>query len=832
MATEQEQGEVAELLPEDLPEADVEETDDGGAIISEGPEVPAIDEESEFYRNLLEDPAVDLNGIRMMTLDLIERIEQDKRSREEYDKTYAEGIKRTGVGNEAPGGASFLGASRAVHPMLSKAAIDFEARAIAELMPAQGPVKDFIPGEPTQARVDKARRKVAYMNWQLKVQVPEFRAELERLLTQCPLGGSQFMFWAWDHRRKRPTCAYWASDQVWFPYGAASIYTAERLTMAETISDFEFDRRVASGEYFVPEGVVLTSPSQGAERTEAKKATDKAQGQDDPQINQDGNRMMLRTFCYLEIEDDPEREGEKLSLPYTVVIDNSNHQCVSIVRNWEQDDEAKEPMVWLVEVPFLPWRGPLSLGLVQFIGSLAGTATGSIRALLDSAHINNLPTLLKLKGANFVGQSQQVDATQITELEGGVSGDMDIRKLVMAIPFNPPSLVLLQLLGLVTQEGEGFVRTSLDKLGEQRADMPVGTTLALIEQGLKTLSGIHGRLYDAMNRMLMVLHRLNRMYVTDEEIRDDTGELLARRSDFQGPMDVVPVSDPEIFSDVQRFAQMQLVAQRAQLLPQLYDLRKVEEMILERTKIPDAKSLLLPEMKPQEMNQVNENAAMAMGRPVIAFPEQDHLAHIQVLLDFLTNPFFGMSPLIGRKFIPAALQHLNEHMVLWYVNEFYEAVNAELDEDAPDLGELMKDRSPKVRQEVDRLLAEASDEVMELSSRLFARLPPVIAAAQQFLQSLAPELPPDPQLEKQKLIEQGKERADQAAAARELGKQQNENMRTQLREQGENQRTAAKIASDQKINSDDNLTALGIARAEIEGSERVGVSTGDGINPG
>lgn len=819
------EGEVVEL-EETAPE--VVDTDEGGAIIRDTSQREAIDQEDDFYGNLLESGALPLGDLTRLTTDLLTKIGEDKESRKEYDKDYAEGIKRTGVSGEAPGGADFQGASRAVHPMLAKASIEYNARAMAELFPGNGQiVKDQVLGTPTKARVEKAQRKVKYMNWQLKTQIPEFRSEMDRITTQTPISGSQFLFLYWDFKRKRPMPKFWPSDQVYFPYSANSIATADRLTLVETISHLEFEQRVKSGEYFVPEGEVISPSPMEPEQTEAQKQTDKAQGREPQPNTQDGVHLIGRTYTFMEFEDDPFDQGEKLLAPYCIVTDMTNNKMLSVVRNWEENDKELLPMQWLAEVPFLPWRGPLSLGLVQFIGSLAGASTGALRALLDSAHINNLPTLIKLKGANFVGQSETAEATQITEVEGAIAGDQDIRKLMMAIPFNPPSQALFQLLGFVTDEGRQFVQTALDKLGEQRTDMPVGTTLALIEQGLKTLSGIHGRLYDAMNRILLILHRLNRMYVTDEEIVDDTGERLAFRSDFQGPLDVVPVSDPEVFSDIQRFAQMQLVAQRSQLLPQLYNLRKVEELILERTKIPNAKDLLLPEQKAQEMNQVNENVAMAMGRPVVAYPEQDHLAHMQVLLDFLTNPFLGMSPLIGPRFIPAALQHLMEHMLLWYTTCYYEGATEELKQELS-FDEAMKDKDPETKKEIDRLLAEMSGDISEKIQKTFQKLPPVIQRAQQFLEALAPQMPPDPSLQREQMVQAGKDKDRQIKQIENDQKQKAETERVILKEAGEDRRSTQHEVAETERNTADNLSALAIANDEIASGERVAVESSAG----
>ena len=850
---EEDEGEVLEI---EEPEDDVIETDDGGEIHKVDPDDPSVDEVDDFYLNLAEKiPQEELSPIAQ---ELITRIDYDRRARKKRDEQYEEGIRRTGLGDDAPGGAAFPGSSKTVHPMLAKGCVDFASRAIAEIFPQSGPVKDFIPGEPTKSRVEKARRKVAYMNWQMKIQMPEFRSELEQLLTQLPLGGSQYLHLVWDGKRKRPIPTFWPVDDVILPYAASNFYTAERITMVEHITEFEFKKRIREGLYLdLPE--LISAPVTTPPLTKSEQATDKVEGKERDVYNEDGLRDIYRVFTYLEIESDADlgaftqkdakealtgtTDPAKRMLPYTVEICAFSHKILSIIRNWEIDDETTQPMDWLIEFPFIPWRGALSVGLGQLIGSLAASATGAIRALLDSAHVNNLPTLLKLKGANFSGQSLQLNATQVTEIEGGISGDPDIRKLIMAIPFNPPSLVLLQLVGLLTQEAEGVVRTTFEKLADTNAaNMPVGTTLALIEQGMKVLSAIHLRLYAAMDRVLTVLHRINRMYVTDDEIKDSTGELLAYRRDFQGPIDVVPVADPEVFSDVQRFAQVQMVAQRAEALPGLYDQRKVEELLLSRTKIPNAKDLLLPAPVPEEMNPVNANAALALGRPVAAFPEQDHLAHIQVLLDFATSPVLGMSPIIAPTYLPGALNLLKEHIVLWYVNAMVEGLEQSSGQDTE---ELMKHRDPETRKELARTLAAESPDIVELAARTFEKLPPIIAQIQQVVEQYAQmqaPMPPDPRM----AIAQIKAQTDaaklqthaqiegaklkQKAQDTRVG-EQGDMAREQLKQTSEDRRTAAEIEARRAMNREDNITAATIAHAEIESGERVGVSTGTGINP-
>lgn len=838
------EGEIQEF---EMDDEEVEETDDGGAIVRLDDEGPAPADESDFYRNLAED--MDEADLDALAFELIQKIDYDRDSRKERDKQQEMAIRRTGLGDDAPGGADFEGASRVVHPMLTKATVEFESRAIGELMPPEGPVKDFIPGTSTKARLEKARRKKNYLNWQFKVQMPEFRSEIEQLLTQLPLGGSQYLRLVYDHKKKRPVPIFVPIDDVYLPYAASSFYSAERATYVEHITKFEFEARVSSGQYRKIEDLAETGAdsAQVPEQTESEKATAKIEGKSTSAYNADGLRDIYEVSTYAEIE------GESGPAPYLISICAHTHKILSIVRNWEEDDEKKERMLWMAEFGFIPWRGVYHIGLGHMIGWLSAAATGALRALLDSAHINNLPTLLKLKGTNFTGQTISLAATQITEIEGGIATD-DIRKLIMPIPFNPPSNVLVELLGLLVKEGDDTVKTAMENLSDNaNAQMPVGTTLALIEQGMKVLSSIHQRLHHSMDMVIKILHRINRMYVTDEEIRNETGEVMAYRKDFQGPLDVIPVSDPQIFSDVQRFAQIQMVASRAAGNP-LYDQRKVEELILERTKIPNAKELLVPAPKPTQMNAVNENVAASLGRPISAFPEQDHLAHLQVHLDFLTSPYFGFLEIIAPNFVPAILSHIREHIVMWYVSHTYELLQGVVGETQPQfsLEDLMKEKDPEAQKELDKLLAQASPMLIKKGSQVFHQIPQIVQKAVEIAKQYQAQ-PQDPattvaqiqaQTEKEKAAARAQETQTREAGAtqREMMKQQAQDAReerraitekevAEFRERHADARNLTDNEVRERMNQQDNLTALTIASAEIESGENVAVSTGTGINP-
>ena len=830
----------------------VEDTEDGGAIVRFDDDDQA-EANPDHFANLAE--VLPDSILDDVATDLYDKVTRDKEARKKRDDQYEEGLRRTGLGDDAPGGAQFEGASRVVHPLLTEASVDFAARALKELLPPDGPVKTKIPGEVTQKKLDKAERKKRFMNWQLTEQMPEFRPELEQTITQVPLGGAQYLKLYWDPRLKRPRAMFVPIDDMYLPYAATSFETAERRTHVQYITDLEYGRRVASGMYrdvdVVPESFI--------DQTGPAKANDKIEGREQDAYNEDGLRTIFEIYCHAEIEDG---EEDAPPSPYVVTIDKHTRAVLSIYRNWSPDDERREELHWFVEFPFIPWRGAYPIGLPHMIGGLSGASTGALRALLDAAHISNSQTLLRMRSAGKGGQSITIDPAAINEIEAPLGMD-DIRKAVMPLPYNQPSPVLMQLLGFLVEAGKGVVRTSFDKLGEMGPNQPVGTTLALIEQGMTVFSSIHGRLHAAMGRALKILHRINATYLEESEVFDGTGEVMVRRTDFEGPLDVVPVSDPNIFSDVQRHAQVALIAQRAAAMPQLYDLRKVEEMILEQSKIPDAaKRLLIPKPEPERMNPVNENVAATMGRPVVALPDQDHAAHIKVHLDFLMSPVFGQNPAISPTFVPSIVTHLRDHIALWYVNAVFSLTSEAA---GRDISQLMDPKDPEVNQNLDRLLAVASDDVIAAGGQALAQLPPILQQAIQYVQSMQPR-PADPTQVQMQALQQRAQADQQRAQAdqQRLQLQQAENQRqaqldqikmqerqmegqTELareqmrveadaareaeRQAAEDRRAMAEISSREAINTQDNDTALRISSAEILAGGRSNLSTGTGINP-
>jgi hypothetical protein len=808
-----------EIVEIEEPDNEVEETEDGGAIIRD----LSDDDQSEslaHFANIIDE--VDQSSLNSYISDLIEKIGNDKEAREKRDKQYEEGLRRTGLGDDAPGGAQFTGANKVVHPMLIEACVDFSARVMKEIFPTGGPVKSKVIGEQTKAKLEKSRRKVDFMNWQTTKQMIEFRGELEQLSTQLPLGGGQYMKFMWSPLHKRPVSEFIPIDDIYLPFAATNFYTAERKTHVQYITKFEYQRRVQSGMYRDVDLVYPDDP----EFSKSAIANEKIEGKQDLSYNLDGLRTIFEVYTYLDFGDGLE--------PYILTIDKSTNQGLSLYRNWEQDDNLKQALDWIVEFPFVPWRGAYPIGLTHMIGGLSGAATGALRALLDSAHIQNVPTLLKLKGGPG-GQTLNIQPTEVVELEGDALVD-DVRKLAMPLPFNGPSPTLFQLLGFLVDAGKGVVQTTFEKLSDQNANQPVGTTMALIEQGMVVFSAIHSRLHSAMSRCLDIIHRIDSAYLTEEDIEAHISGIEIDISDFDGPTDVIPVTDPAIFSETQRFAQTQAILQRAAALPQLYDQRKVEEMFLRNLKVPEDDVLqTLPGS--EDIDPVSENVAASMGRPIYALPKQDHLAHIKVHLAFLQSPMFGKNPAIIKTYLYPMATHLRDHLLNYYLSEAHNAVDQAqsqnlIQEEANEQVQLILKVQSIIEQSLsgfDQVLAQTDKEAQQFAPQNPMPQDNSLQIAQMNAQLQAQSLQQRNQIEQAKL-----QQAAQFKQADQSSKQQDDNNSIrleQMKQQQENARKQLEVDARVKMNTDDNNTALNIAAAEINTGERIAVHTGTGINP-
>ena len=785
-------GAEVDMLPGEEP--DVEELPDGSAIVKlEDFKGPSEDE--DFYANLAEE-VISINELENLATRYIDLIDNDRQARKKRDKQYEEGLRRTGMGDDAPGGAQFLGASKVVHPMMAEACVDFASRAIKEMFPPDGPAKTKILGDVTDEKTEVAERKRDYMNWQLTEQIEEFRDEQEQMLTQLPLGGSQFMKLWYDEKKRRPCAEFVAIDNILLPFASANFYTSQRVTEQQDISEWEFKQRIDRGLYRDINFIRTTSEP---EQTAAEKANAKIEGKQF-EDGEDGLRRVYHIYTWLDLEDDERTNGD--NAPYILMIDDLDRKVLGLYRNWEEGDDTLTKLDWMVEFKFIPWRGAYAIGLPHLIGGLSAAATGSLRALLDTAHVNNSLTMLKLKGAKVSGQSDQIEITQVTEIEGGIGVD-DIRKIAMPMPFNPPSPVLFDLLGFLTTQAKGVVTTAEEKIANANSNMPVGTTQALIEQGAVVFSAIHSRLHDSQRRVLHILGRINRWHLDEQRKGDIVAELPIKREDFRRNSDVVPVSDPHIFSETQRISQMQSVMQLSAQFPAIFDQRAVVSRMLKQLKIPNVNELMPNTGKPAELNAADENSAMALGKPAFAYPRQDQLAHIQTHLTFAIDPTLGSNRLIAPKFIPQVMEHIKQHMMLWYTQQVQGYVLA-----AGDV-KLGKYEDSKIAKEIDRAIAVASDHVSLDSLQVFEGVLPALEQLGQLMQQFKP--PPPPLEGEAQAVLQASMAETQRRTAADQAKLALDTQKFQAQIAKDEQAQEVKIA----MNAENNLTTERIKTAEL-----------------
>jgi hypothetical protein len=763
----------------DMPNIETEEQDDGSAIIEldDGPEF-----NPEFYDNLAD--SVDSSVLGDLVFQYMDLLESDKQARELRDKQYEEGIKRTGMGNDAPGGATFMGASKVVHPAMAEGCVDFAARAIKEMFPPDGPVKSKIIGKQDDLKAAVADRKVDYLNWQITEQIEEFRDEQEQLLTQLPLGGSQYFKLWFDEDKKRPCVEFLPIDRVILPFAATNFYTAQRAAEVHEITTYEFERRIRSGMY---RDISYMKATESIEEGKVAQANNKIEGKQF-ETNKDGLRKVYHIYTWLELEDDKSTKGK--NAPYILMIDELDNEVVGLYRNWEESDETRTKLDWIVEFKFIPWRGAFAIGLPHLIGGLSAALTGSLRALLDSAHINNAATMLKLKGAKISGQSQQVDVTQIVEIEGA-PGVQDIRQIAMPMPFNPPSQVLFELLGFLDKATSSVVTTAEEKIADINSNAPVGTTQALIEQGSQVYSSIHARLHESQARVLKILCRLNRWHFDDMQKGDIVADLEVTREDFAKNTDVVPVSDPHIFSETQRMAQSQAVLALAEKHPDQFKMGPVIARFLKQMKIPNINEIMVDTPAPEQRTSADENAALLIGQPAYAYIQQDHIAHIQDHLQFAMNPFMGQSPFADPNYLNNLIEHLKQHMTLWYLNRSNGYVQETTKKPVDDYD------NPNYTPIIDKLYTTVGAHVMMDVSEVMGQFAPSFQKLIEMAQAKKgpPPLPPDAQVVKD------------TATAETQRKAQKDAQDTQIAQ--------AKIAADAQKSALDNQTKIEIKNAEL-----------------
>jgi hypothetical protein len=687
-----------------------------------------------------------------LATELMELYEEDKTAREPRDKQYAEGIQQTGFGRPAPGGADFPGASRVTHPLMGEATIQFAASATKELLPPDGPVrtKSLNDEDPTASK--RAERKKRYMNWLLTTGCPEYYHEHDQLFPQLAIAGGGYIKLWWD-AVEGLRCEFIDQSRVYLPATASGWLTARRRVIDYDLSEVAIQRRVRMGLY--RQEPFEISAGLHSDKTATEEANAEIEGKEETGMNLDGTRRLHEFYVFYnmdgqdpllieQVEEGAEEDSEldQPSQPgwYIVTIDSESEEIASIYRNWDMEKFATRGEIsedhWVVPYGFIPWEGASNLGFAHILNGLSKGVTGAMRALHDAALINNQPTAVRLKGGGRKsGANITLSPTAVVEVDG-MNVD-DIRKAFMPMPFKGADPTLLQLLGIMVDAGKGIVSTAVEKVAEISSTAPVGTTVALIEQGSKVQSSIHARMHRSMAMELAIIHRLLRDNLQPGEVELDTGYEMITPEEFQGPLDVIPVSDPHIFAETQRYAIMAEVTKVAEspLFQQLnWNRDALARRLLSMLRVPNADELLPPEPDPEPTNAVDENAQMVNGAPQQVFPEQDHEAHLIIHFQFLASPMFGMNRIMAQTLIPTILQHIKDHLALYYVKRMGDALNAASGGMMPQIMEMDKAQGGDI---ITQSFAQIAGPAMQQMETALQAAPGVIEAAFAFMEKIS-----------------------------------------------------------------------------------------------
>ena len=821
----------AEAAPSD--DLQVEEISEDEVLIGDPDlDVGMMDEpENEFDSNLAE--SIDAQDLSRKGQTLIAYYESDRESRSEWEERYKEGLKTVdpdGGVNESEDERAARGLSTVVHPMIAEAATQFNARAIAELYPSGGPVKTVIVGDPNEELEDQSRRVREFMNYQITQEMPEYFPDLDQMLFHLPLVGQTFKKVWWDANMGRQCAQFVKAEDFVVAPESRDLYTSPRYTQVIRIPKNDYNRYVQSGHY-------LPVDDQGGELDPSGDVIGEIVGVDQyGDGSQDHVVTLLEMHVYekfdgvSDYDDEDYDDDNSVHFPYVVTIDYDTEQVVSVRRNWREDDERKLRRDWFVSYKFLPGLGFYGFGLYHLIGGLGRAATGSLRALLDSAAFANMQGGFKLRG-RVSGGEVQVNPGEFVDLDATVD---DVNKAIMPLPFKEPSQSLFNLLGFIVQAGQRFASTADLNVGDVNPNAPVGSTVALIEQGSKAFSAIHKRLHYAQGQEFKLLAALNA-----ENLPESFTFSLSGRSeqifaaDFNDRIDILPVSDPNIFSTAQRIAQAQAILQMAQSAPQFHNLYNAYKRMYEAIRIPNIEEILKKPEEAVQMDPIDENMSVMYGKPIRAFPEQDHDSHIAVHLQFMQDPSLGGNP-GAAQMQPVLVAHIAEHIALLYRVRMEAGIGMEMppmpDFKDPDF------RFEDVNPELDRLISQRAAQVVQASPQM-QPIPALQAAMQQgqqqgdplqYAQQLA-------QLETEalKARTQSQIQADQAKAQSNIQIKQAEAQQKmqieQVKAQADLQAKVAKLETELQLEREKNAAEIQLEREKNAAELQMEAMKNDGI---
>ena len=645
------QVEIEKTQKDPKPPVEVLTNEDGSVDINFDPSKVNLEQSQNHFSNLAE--LLPEEVLAPIGQELAANYLDYKSSRKDWERSYTQGLDLLGFKYESKT-EPFKGASGATHPVLAEAVTQFQALAYKELLPAGGPVRTQIVGIPTPDREQQAQRVKDFMNYTIMSEMKEYEAEFDQMLFYLPLSGSAFKKVYYDEVVGRAVSKFVPADELIVPYTATSLDDADAIIHMIKISENELRKQQVGGFY----RDIELNPAYMNESE-----TDKKERELDGTRKGKDEKMYSLLECHVNLDidgfNDVTAEGEPtgIKLPYIVTIEEGSREVLSIRRNYEIGDPTKSKISYFVHFKFLPGLGFYGFGLIHMIGGLSRTATSALRSLLDAGTLSNLPAGFKMRGIKMRDESQSIQPGEFRDVDapGG-----NLKDAFMTLPFKEPSQTLLALMGVVVQAGQRFASIADLQIGEGNQSAAVGTTVAMLERGSRTMSAIHKRLYASMKKEFKLLSRVFKLYLPPIYPYDVVGgQRQIKQLDFDDRVDILPVADPNIFSQTQRISLAQTEMQLAASNPAIHNQYEVYRNMYEALGVKDIDLILKKPQPPTPKDPALEHIDALAGKPFQAFPGQDHQAHITAHLNFLQTNMVRNAPMVGAAIQKNILEHIS-----------------------------------------------------------------------------------------------------------------------------------------------------------------------------
>ena len=707
--------EETEAQEESLGPVDIQENEDGSVDINLDPQAATPEGGDEHYANLADFLPDDV--LASLASDLNSKYMDYTSSRKEWEKTYTQGLDLLGFkyNNRTE---PFQGASGATHPVLAEAVTQFQALAYKELLPADGPVRTQVIGLSTPEKTQQASRVKDFMNYEIMEKMKEYEPEFDQMLFNLPLAGSAFKKVYYDDMEQRAVSKFVPADDLIVPYTATSLDDAEAIIHRVKVSENELRKQQVAGFY---KDVEIGRP--GDKETDVEKKERELEG-----VTRTANDDVFTLLeCHVDLdlegfEDTNQETGEPsgIKIPYIVTIEESSGEILSIKRNYEVGDPNKNKVNYFVHFKFLPGLGFYGFGLIHMIGGLSRTATAALRQLLDAGTLSNLPAGFKMRGIRIRDDAQSIQPGEFRDVDapGG-----NLRDSFMMLPFKEPSQTLLALMGVVVQAGQRFASIADMQVGDGNQQAAVGTTVALLERGSRTMSAIHKRIYSALKNEFRLMARVFKLYLPQQYPYDVVGgQRMIMQSDFDDRVDILPVADPNIFSQTQRISLAQTELQLAQSNPQMHNLYQAYRNMYEALGVKNIDGILVKPMQPTPKDPALEHIDALGGRQFQAFPGQDHRAHMTAHLNFMATNIARNNPMVMAALEKNIFEHISlmsqEQVELEYRDEMQQLQQMQMQaQQNPQMAQQIQMQAMQIQQKIEArkavLIAEMMEEFMK-----------------------------------------------------------------------------------------------------------------------